>query len=488
MSRTRRRPRPDHILTLTPLADHCPACGHQLWADYDNFRTVTTLDTVLRLTLPIRRCPNSDCGRFHKPYRPEAEPHFALPHHEFGLAVLAAVGHRRYALHKSVPEIHQELTRRRVAVAPRTVTNLLDRYDALRALASADPKRRRRRRRDQGRIVLAVDGLQPDVGHEILWVLRDCLSGAVVLCRSLLSATIQDLSGLLREARDALPAPITGVIADGQDTIRQAVTQTLPGVPPQWCPFHYLREAARPIYEADRHAQKELKQRVRGVRSSERAAAGADDAEAEVVRGSGAAVRSALTDDGRPPLAAPGLQLHDRLEKIAASLEGVAAKAGTLPGGLKKLQRLLHKGLPETAARWPPVRAASRWVHRVARLLKNEAELPARPLRRRRSGILAQMRQAASQPQDAGDVGQLRHVVKVTKSWGPGLFACYQSTDLPRTNNDREHLFGSHRDHERRASGRKVASPGLVVRGAARIVAGLATRQRPEEGLQLPEG
>jgi hypothetical protein len=204
------------------------------------------------------------------------------------------------------------------------------------------------------------------------------------------------------------------------------------------------------------------------------------------VRGYCAAVRSALTDDGRPPLATSGLKLYDRLEKIAASLDGLAPKAGTLPGGLKKLQQLLHKGLDETATLWPPVRVAYRWVHRVARVLKNEAELPTRQVRRRLSGILTRMRQAACQAQDKGVAGPLRHFVKVTKSWWPGLFACYQSADLPRTNNELEHLFGSHRYHERRASGRKVASPGLVVMGAARVVAGLATRQRPEEGLQLP--
>jgi mutator family transposase len=488
MARTRRRPRADHALTLTPVLADCPACGHKLWADYDNFRTITTLDSVLRLTLHIRRCPNPNCARFHKPYRPEAEPHFALPHHEFGLDVIATVGRLRYAEHQSVPEIHQELVRRRVAVAPRTVTNLLDRYDELRALATADPQRLCRLLQDQGRVVLAVDGLQPDVGHEVLWVLRDCLSGEVVLARSLLSATIQDLSALLQQARQALPVPITGVVSDGQDTIRKAVARTFPGVPHQLCHFHYLREAAQPIYEADRHAKKELKKRVRGVRAIERAAEADDDVEAEIVRGYCAAVRAALTDDGRPPLAASGLKLHDRLEKIAASLDGVVRQAGTLPGGLKKLQQLLHKGLSETAALWPPVRLAYRWVHRVARLLKNEAQSAARVVRRRLSRILARMRQAGRRESNAPVAGHLRHFVKVTKRWWSGLFACYQSAELPRTNNDLEHLFGSHRYHERRASGRKVASPGLVVMGAARVVAGLATRQRPEEGLQLPPG
>ena len=89
-----------------------------------------------------------------------------------------------------------------------------------------------------------------------------------------------------------------------------------------------LREAALPIFEADRHAKKELKKRVRGVRPVERAVEGRDDPEAEAVRGYCAAVRSAITDDGRPPLAASGLKLADRLEAVVASLDRVAEKGG----------------------------------------------------------------------------------------------------------------------------------------------------------------
>src|SRR5271166_1016663 len=312
--RTRPRPRPQHTLRLAPLTPRCPECGRPLWNAYDTRRTVTTLEGLVRLVLRVRRCPNPSCPRFHKPYRPETEPHYALPHHEFGLDVIALVGHLRYVGHRSIPEIHAELRRRRVVIAERTVTNLLDRYDELRALATANPKRLRRVLRPQGRVVLAIDGLQPHFEHEILWVLRDCLSGEVLLARSLLSATIKDLAALIREVRQVLPVPITAVVSDGQETIRKAVAQTLPGVPHQLCHFHYLREAARPIAEADRHAKKELKKRVRGVRPLERAAEAEEvDAAAELVRGYCGAVRSAPTDDGRPPLAASGLRLHQRL-------------------------------------------------------------------------------------------------------------------------------------------------------------------------------
>jgi hypothetical protein len=172
----------------------------------------------------------------------------------------------------------------------------------------------------QQRVILAIDGLQPDVGHEVLWVIRDCLSGQVLLARSLLSATTRDLAGLLGEVVTAIGVPVAAVVSDGQHAIRCAVQEILPDVPHQLCHFHYLREAALPMFEADRHAKKELKKQVRGIRPIERTVEGCDDIEAQAVRGYCAAVRSALTDDGRPPLAASGLKLHARLEAVAASL------------------------------------------------------------------------------------------------------------------------------------------------------------------------
>ena len=123
--------------------------------------------------------------------------------------------------------------------------------------------------------------------------------------------------------------PIRGIVSDGQTSIRNAVKQALDGVPHQLCHFHYLREAAKPIYEADRHAKVQLKKKVRGIRPIERKVEGREDAQAQVVRGYCAAVRSALTDDGRPPLEASGLRLRDRLAKVAASLDQVRVKRGS---------------------------------------------------------------------------------------------------------------------------------------------------------------
>ena len=77
------------------------------------------------------------------------------------------------------------------------MTNVLDRYDELVALQLNDPARLRAATQAAGKVVLALDGLQPTVGNEVLWVVRDCLSGAILLARSLLSATADDLAPLL---------------------------------------------------------------------------------------------------------------------------------------------------------------------------------------------------------------------------------------------------------------------------------------------------
>jgi hypothetical protein len=330
MARKAGRPGAAEQRVLEVAAADCPGCGRRMAVDYYARRTVATLGGLVGLRVQVRRCHDPACPRYHKPYRPEAEGRLALPEHEFGLDVIAAVGALRYQRHRSVPEIHADLRARGLAVCQRTVTNLLDRYDELVALSLADDRRLRQVTARQGRVVLALDGLQPDVGHEVLWVLRDCLSGEVLLARSLLSATGADLARLIGSVNAALgdDVPIAAVVSDGQHSVRNAVARALPGVPHQLCHFHYPREAVRPLYEMDRHAKKELKKRVRGVRPVERKTEGRDDPQARAVRGYCAAVRSAISDDGRPPLEASGLKLHGRLRAIHASIARAGKKGG----------------------------------------------------------------------------------------------------------------------------------------------------------------
>jgi len=154
-----------------------------------------------------------------------------------------------------------------------------------------------------------------------------------------------------------------------------------------------------------------------------------------------------------------------------------------VPKELGRLQRLLDRGLRATADQWPAIRTAYGWVHQAARLLANHEAQPGAAIQGVYRALLAAM--TAGRETLGALAPAVDQFLKVTASYGPGLFHCYDVPDLPPTNNALEQCFGSVRYHERRATGRKRASPGLVVRGAVRLVAAVATRAQAFAGPDL---
>jgi hypothetical protein len=147
-----------------------------------------------------------------------------------------------------------------------------------------------------------------------------------------------------------------------------------------------------------------------------------------------------------------------------------------LPQPLGRLQTLLHRGVTKTAALWPDVRVASRWVHRAAHVLTHEDQGTGAAVTRRLGGLLGAMtRHRAAAGALAPALG---HFLKVSRSYWPGLLHGYAVPALPRPKNDLEQCCGAHRSHERRATGRKGASPALVLRGSVQLIAARATRLR----------
>ncbi len=246
MARRQSRPPASVHHQLQPDHRWCWHCGRRTWVAYHSQRTLVSLEGSTRYTLVVRRCKNPGCKAYKQPYRPEEEGALALPESEFGLDLVALVGTRRFAEHRSIADIHQELKSRGIGICERSVTNLVHRYEELVALRLADDSRLQQTLTKQGRVILALDGLQPDKGHEVLWVLRDCLSGAVLLAKSLLGATEEDLVPLIEQVQKALPVPIAGVVSDGQVSIRNAVKKALPGVPHQLCQYTTLRKRHAP--------------------------------------------------------------------------------------------------------------------------------------------------------------------------------------------------------------------------------------------------
>ena len=150
---------------------------------------------------------------------------------------------------------------------------------------------------------------------------------------------------------------------------------------------------------------------------------------------------------------------------------------------LRQLQQRLSKGLQATAALWPPLQRCYDLVHRATQILANEEQRPGAQVRKRYLAHVSHMQEQKAQ------VGPLEeamdHFCHITDNFAPGLFHCYDVPDLPRTNNDLEHCFGVARAHERRATGRRGAIPGVVVRGSVRLMAVVVSKHEDLQAADL---
>lgn len=137
------------------------------------------------------------------------------------------------------------------------------------------------------------------------------------------------------------------------------------------------------------------------------------------------------------------------------------------------MYQLLTKGLRATAELWPPLEYTYCFLDQAKTILANESQETGRQVRERYLAHLAQMRENLS---SLGPLAKaFEHFSHITENFAEGLFRCYDIVGLPRTNNELEHCFGVARVHERRATGRRGAIPGVVVRGSVRVMAAVVT-------------
>ena len=220
-------------------------------------------------------------------------------------------------------------------------------------------------------IVLSIDGLQPEKGHETLYVVRELLGEEGMVCRGV------DL-GLSRRgpAVDRTGQAVGRSSGQIGSACGSRINRTLlllgsrlssPGVPHRYCANHFLRDLAKPVLEADSHAKVQMRKKVRGLRGIERSVLDRrQNATSEVIKtrplnsatkgdalsGWGgvvldycAAVRGILNDDQGGPLHPPGLRMAEALGQVHASLDrSLSVKKGFAEAQLKRLATCIDKG------------------------------------------------------------------------------------------------------------------------------------------------
>ena len=348
---------------LDVIDRECPACGRRMHVCDHRYRRFFTLDGPVQLVCKLDRCPDPRCPGHAATKSPEIEATLALPGWAIGWDVFCWVGHRRFARHWSIPQIRTELLDSyAITLSENAIAGYTRRYQAMLAARQQDPEALRRHYHGVDRLILSIDGLQPEKGHETLYVVRELTGKRVWFAEPLISASAAEVRRLIAQARrwaDGLGKSVAMWVSDKQDAFVTGIAAEFPGVPHRYCANHFLRDLAKPVLDADSHAKVQLRKKVRGLRTIEQAALarattatqddGSDDPAAEaattvaasdrsapVVDPAGsvvldycAVVRGILNNDQGGPLHPPGLRMAEALSEVQESLQrDLGAKKG----------------------------------------------------------------------------------------------------------------------------------------------------------------
>ena len=354
---------------LDVLDRDCPVCGRMMYVCDHRYRHFHTLEGPVELVCKLNHCPDPACAGHAKTKSPELEVTIALPKSAIGWDVLCWIGHRRCSRHWSIPQIQGDLWDvYGIRLSEDSLARYIRQYQVMLAARQEDPAVLRQQYEAVDKIILSIDGLQPEKGHETLYVVRELTQKRVWFAEPLISATADEVRRLLAKAKAwaaMLGKPVALWLSDRQDAFVTGIAAEFPAVPHRYCANHFLRDVAKPVLEADSHAKVQMRKKVRGLRKIEQAvlkqqnaegspsgetqdavanppasveptatpcvAADAESANA-VVLDYCAAVRGILNDDQGGPLQPPGLRMADALSEVRESIQrNLDAKKGGSP-------------------------------------------------------------------------------------------------------------------------------------------------------------
>jgi len=473
-------------------------------------KTVQTLDRVLSVASRPGHCADPACPGHETRLLSAEGQQIALPGSTYGYDVLARIGWLRQELRDTYTEIHQDLIPR-IQISESHVRYLYQQvYLPLLACHERQHSDRLAQAAQQhGGLIISLDGLAPEGGEPQLWFIRELLTG-LSLRSGWLSRFDQATFEAFLQPVSQLPWPILAVLSDKQNGLLQAVAQVFPQAQHQFCQAHYLKNLAEPLAETDSAFNVELRKAVRqevgslirteqppaqtnlpvglltmtGLLPDQVPALAEPDSSPtktegtplpdsapspttpeppaeepkptvpadpdaatgdEIVNHLLRHTRYLLTLKGRPPFRQAGSETYQRLQGVVAfSAELLAHRQDAR---LSRLHQGLQTALLPFKERYQDLQQGAAWLQEIAHILTpsddgtTSGKQVAHQLRSYLDDLLTLPDLSPSQ-----DTFR-RHLDKVSTSYWPGLFHCYDLPQLPRTNNDLESHF---RDLQRR--------------------------------------
>jgi Transposase, Mutator family len=461
------------ILTCPHCGDLLVMCNSLAWD-----KTVQMLDRVLSVASRPGRCPHATCAGSRMRLLSAEGQRIAPAGSTYGYDVVVRIGWWRQESRATYGEIHTELASQ-IRISASHVRYLYQ-HVYLPLLACHERQHHDRLAqvaKQQGGLIMALDGLAPQGGEPQIWFIRELSSGLTLRSGWLCQQDQPTFEAFLAPLKH-LEWPILAVLSDKQKGLVPAVATVFPHIRHHFCQAHYLRNLAEPLAEADAAFKSALRQSVRQqvgdlLRQDSRTASGhagvltvtgllPSPVEAPKAPASQSAPRSGspmapaleaeavvtqlahhtrylLTLKGRPPFRLAGLETYARLQNVAqCSLDLLAQR---YEPRLAQLYQGLQSALAPWVATAQELQQGAAWLHDMAYILE---PTPTQPLRA--AHVAAQLRSYLDTVRWRSDVTPFlktfgRHLDKVSRSYWPGLFHCYDVPGLPRTNNELESHF-----------------------------------------------
>jgi hypothetical protein len=492
----------------------CTVCGAALHICDHRRHRIFTLQGPVEVVCKLAHCSDRQCAAHAKTRSPYAETALTLPWWLIGWDVFCWVGHRRFARHWSVPQIRSELADTyQIPLSADAIEDAVRRYQTMLAARQQAPQVVAAAYWNVAALVLSIDGLQPEKGHETLYVVRELNAKRIWFAEALLSSSADEVRRLLIQARawaTRLGLPVHLWLSDKQDAFVTGIAAEFPGVPHRYCVNHFLRDLAKPMLEADSHAKVTMRRKVRGLRAIEREVlqqrrriAGETPAVApaptppappppanqlakavpvaadppadagEVVLDYCSAVRGILNDDQGGPFQPPGLRMAEALGDVRASLQRNldANRNGRAHTQLQRLAACIDRGVADVQAEHQVIRQYLQELQRVAATLTS-------------ANGAATTRQAQFtrlQEEFAGLATSFyQHMAGVMASFAAGLFVGGDTRPFLQDNLELERWFRKPKGHERRIHGHRHAGVRIVQEGPTLLPALDAHGTHPE--------
>ena len=492
----------------------CAVCGAALHICDHRRHRIFTLQGPVEVVCKLAHCSDRQCAAHAKTRSPYAETTLTLPWWLIGWDVFCWMGHRRFARHWSVPQIRSELVDTyQISLSADAIEDAVRRYQTMLAARQQDPQVVAAAYRHVDALVLSIDGLQPEKGHETLYVVRELNAKRIWFAEAWLSSSTDEVRRLLSQARawaTQLGLPVHLWLSDKQDAFVTGIAAEFPGVPHRYCVNHFLRDLAKPMLEAESHAKVKMRRKVRGLRAIERevlqqrrrsasetsavapasmtpatpppahpvakAVPVASDPPAEageVVLDYCSAVRGILNDDQGGPCQPPGLRMAEALGDVRASLQRNldANHGGRAHTQLQRLATCIDRGVADVQAEHQVVRQHLHEIERVAATLSHA------------NGSATERHAQFTRLQEefAGLATPLyQHMAGVMASFAAGLFVGGDTLPCLQDNLELERWFRQPKGHERHIHGHRHAGVRIVQEGPTLLLALDAHGTHPE--------